>query len=114
MRADRFRDLRAEHAYSRKKLATLLGISESNIPRYENGTQLPSSDVLKKLAELFSVTTDYLVGLTDDPRASLREHEFTQDELRAISLFRATSSDNRQKILGVLEIMTDHHGDAGV
>lgn len=113
MRADRFRDLKAKEGYSRKKLAMLLDISESNIPRYESGDQLPSSETLKKMAQLFNVTSDYLIGLTDDPSTSIWETNLDRDELKTLTLLRETTPENRQKIIGVLQIMTDH-GSAGV
>ena len=41
--------------------------------RYEQGTREPSASVIIALANFFGVSTDYLLGLTDDPRRMLTE-----------------------------------------
>lgn len=66
---ERLRELREEHGYSsRNKLADVLGIDRTTYSRIENGTtKTINSDVLVKLAELYDVSTDYILGLSDTP-----------------------------------------------
>lgn len=94
--------------YGRAKLAELLEIGETNIPLYEANKRTPSSDVVAKMAVFFNVSTDYLMGLSDDPNSPVRDSNISPDELKVLALYRATTSENRQKIIGVLEIMTGH------
>lgn len=72
---NKLRELRKRNGYSMDKLAELYNakfdgkLNKSTISRYENGLQEPIFTVVKNLAELFSVTTDYLTGsdeLTND------------------------------------------------
>lgn len=65
MRGDRLRNLREAANISQEDLALRLGISESQIWRYENTDTAPRSDVVVQLAEFFNVSTDYLLGLAD-------------------------------------------------
>ena len=48
---------------SREKLATLIGKSYSSIVAYEQGTRDPDTVIWKKLAEMFDVTVDDLMGV---------------------------------------------------
>jgi transcriptional regulator with XRE-family HTH domain len=113
MRGDRLKDLRVRHGYSRDKLANLLDIGEASIPRYESNSSLPSSEVLTKIAVLFGVTSDYLLGLTDDPTGYKDGGALTPSERGAIALMRMASPEEQTRMLRVLEIMTDH-GSTGV
>src|SRR5665647_3638385 len=48
---------------SREQLATLIGKSYSSIVAYEQGTRDPDTVIWKKLAEMFDVTVDDLMGV---------------------------------------------------
>ncbi|MGB9661917.1 MAG: helix-turn-helix domain-containing protein [Moorellaceae bacterium] len=67
--------LRKERGLSQYQLANLLGFSRGQISNYEQGTREPDYDTLKKIADFFNVSTDYLLGRTNDPR-SLKEKVF--------------------------------------
>lgn len=47
---------------SQAKLATEIGVSQRNVSYYESGDHVPPADVLKKLAVIFGITMDELVG----------------------------------------------------
>lgn len=87
MRGDRLRVLRDEFGFSRERLASLLEISESSVPRYENGNNVPSADVVSKMARLFGVTSDYLLGLSDE-RDGHAEQSFSPSEIAALTAWR--------------------------
>lgn len=58
--------LREERDWKKTELAKRLGISHSQVSRIESGeTGTLSSDILIRLAEVFDVSADYLLGLTD-------------------------------------------------
>lgn len=50
---------------TQREVAKRLGISQPSYIRYENGTAEPSLENLVKLADLFDVSVDYLLGRTD-------------------------------------------------
>ncbi len=62
----RLRDLRRENNLTSRDLAKLLNVSQPTITRWENGLQEPSKKNVKKLASYFNVSSDYLLGLTDE------------------------------------------------
>ncbi|NLU49253.1 MAG: helix-turn-helix transcriptional regulator [Syntrophomonadaceae bacterium] len=64
---DRLRQLREEHDLTQEQLGKVLNVKKAAVSKYETGYTVPDSETLKKLASFFGVSTDYLLGLTDDP-----------------------------------------------
>lgn len=61
----KLKSLRIEKQLTQKQVADRIGLAISAISSYESGTRYPSFDVLIKLARIFHVSTDYLLGITD-------------------------------------------------
>ncbi|QJA09097.1 helix-turn-helix transcriptional regulator [Romboutsia sp. CE17] len=51
---------------NQKELAQKANITEASLSRYENGIREPKSAVLTRLAEALEVSTDYLLGLSEN------------------------------------------------
>lgn len=81
---NRIKTLRLEKNINQKQLAAQLGVSASAIPAYEQGIRNPSLTVLIKLAHVFGVSTDYLLGL--DKIHSVSVENLTEEQIKAISL----------------------------
>ena len=64
--------LRKEKGWGQKNLASLLKVSVSTVSNYEQGVHLPDLPMLCRLTELFGVSADYLLGITDC-RKNMRE-----------------------------------------
>ena len=58
----RLRNLRESRGYLQKFVADKLGVRSNTLSGYENGTRSPDPDMLVKLADLYKVSTDYLLG----------------------------------------------------
>lgn len=63
---DRLRELRKEQGLSMVELGRILGLAESSISRYENNVRDPGGELVKRACIYFGVTSDYLLGLSDD------------------------------------------------
>lgn len=61
--AERLKELRVEKNLSQRSLAKELKISQAAIARWEANLQIPNIDSAILIANYFSVTTDYLLGL---------------------------------------------------
>ena len=61
----RIRDLREDHDLTQRQLAAMLGISQPQYNRYEQGYRDIPTDLLLKLAEIFNTSTDYILGRTN-------------------------------------------------
>lgn len=65
---DRIQLLKINKKLLQKEIAEAVGISVRTYQRYETGERTPDTDTLIKLADYFDVSTDYLLGRTDDPK----------------------------------------------
>lgn len=64
---ERMRNLRQDHDYTQKYVATVLGTSQTMYARYERGAnELPIRHLIT-LCRLYRVSADYLLGLEKEP-----------------------------------------------
>lgn len=68
MLSKRIHELRLGLGWSQVELANRLQISKQTVSNWENDNIQPSVDMLLRLAQVFGVTTDYLLGLENTPR----------------------------------------------
>ncbi|WP_424555716.1 helix-turn-helix domain-containing protein [Streptococcus agalactiae] len=61
------RDLREDYDFTQEYLAKYLSCSQSAYSRIETGKRQVSIDYLIQLSKLYQVSTDYILGLTDNP-----------------------------------------------
>lgn len=64
----KLRNLRAEKDVTLEEVATAIGTSRSLLSKYERGQTEPGLRALKKLADYYDVTLDYLFGFTSDKK----------------------------------------------
>lgn len=62
----RLKDLREEQDLTQNDLAKILKIARSNISKYENGDLDPNIEILKKYADYFVCSVDYILGRTNN------------------------------------------------
>lgn len=67
--AARLRQLRAERNEAQNVLADLLGVSINQISEMERGRKTTTFDRLVLLCEHYNISADYILGLTDEPKA---------------------------------------------
>ncbi len=58
----RIKDLRLQRDWTQTQLGEKISVTKASISGYENDTRSPDKDTLVKLANLFNVSTDYLLG----------------------------------------------------
>jgi len=59
--SDRLSALRKQRGLTQEALSDLIGVTKTQVYRYENGSSQPTLDVIKHLALALSVTTDQLI-----------------------------------------------------
>ena len=80
---NKLKNLRKQKRLTQKQVADRIGLAISAVSSYEAGTRYPSYDVLIKLARIYHVSTDYLLGMTD--KKELDISGLNDDEVEAIS-----------------------------
>lgn len=71
--------------FTRQQVAQLIGVSESMIGLYETGARQPSLTNLIKLASLYKVTTDYLLGCEKNGTDSISISGLSPQQIQAIT-----------------------------
>lgn len=63
----RLRDLREDHDLTQRQVAAMLNMPQPQYFRYEQGYRDIPTDILIKLADYYRVSTDYILGRTNNP-----------------------------------------------
>ena len=71
MLGSRIQELRGALGWSQVELAKHLGVAKQTVSNWENENIQPSIEMLVRLAKLFHVTTDYMLGLENVPRLNV-------------------------------------------
>jgi len=84
---DRIKQLCNENDLTFNKLEITLGLGRGSVSRWDKN--IPSADKLQKVADYFNVSTDYLLGRTDNPLLEPPTLVLTPDEQAAVEAFLA-------------------------
>lgn len=114
---ERLKETRKAKRISRNKVADYLGINPATYGRIEKGDiQTINSDYLIKLSELFGVTTDYLLGLSNVPERTYYDVERLGLSVNAAKNLLSGKADGRvmnelllnKKFLTATRLMADY------
>ena len=64
----RIRELREDHDLTQRQLAEMLHMPQPQYFRYEQGYRDIPTDILIALANIYQTSTDYILGLMDNPK----------------------------------------------
>lgn len=84
----RLRQVRERLGISQAELARRIGTGANQVPRYENGQAEPSPTQIKKLAHYLAVTSDYLLGLADQPSQPIATTDLAPHERQLVEALR--------------------------
>ncbi len=79
---NRIREIRKEKGLSQLELAKKLNVNQTAVSQWERGTTLPSASVLLKLSSILDTSSDYLLGISNDPRSLIYEDQEIMDEVK--------------------------------
>lgn len=92
---DKIRLLRDKADISQAELARKLSVTRSSINAWESGLSAPTAVYLVELAKFFHVSTDYLLGLTEEHQLNLSG--FTEDEVQLLYSLAKYFDQNKEK-----------------
>ena len=76
---NRINTLLAEQGKKQKELSEYLGgIPENTISYFCSGKRIPNTSQIKKIADFFNTSSDYLLGIVDNPSTDVRHIELTE------------------------------------
>lgn len=98
------KSLRTRKGMTQSELGEKLNISKVSISKYENGNQFPDTDTLQKIADVFSVSTDYLLG-RESEKYNIPENlafdnlaGLTEEDLNKVNDYIAIIKRHREEI----------------
>ena len=105
----RIRTLRKDKGLTMKQFGERIGMAESTISLYESGKRQPDNETLKKIADFFDVSTDYLLERTDDKNQKPGETNIKFDEF-SYAMYNESkelSEDDKQRLLTFARMLKD-------
>lgn len=118
MNTERLKQARESANLTQLQTAKLLGISDGTYKNYEQGKREPNNTLLVQIADLFDVTTDYLLGRTKpaeqpNPILQLTNEEMEQRLLAAY--FKLPKKIRESFIQGMTDELSkrDESSDSG-
>lgn len=71
----RLKYLRTRHKLTQEQLGQKINVTKVSISGYESGNRTPDTETLQKIADIFEVSVDYLLGRTDDDSLTGKKEE---------------------------------------
>lgn len=102
------RILRESKGLTQTQLAQIVGVSQQSIQKYETSEVEPDIEILKRLADAFDVSVDFLIDhqiCGEEPRFPITKSEFT-----LVEHYRRIDPESRKVILNLLKILPDKKG----
>ncbi|MBC2398001.1 helix-turn-helix domain-containing protein [Clostridium tetanomorphum] len=79
---NKIKNERLKKGLSQPELAKIMNVSKQTISNWENGNRIPDVLTLKKLADFFDVSTDYLLCRTDQPQGIIQKATIDGNEIQ--------------------------------
>ena len=97
--------LRTQKGLSQQKLADILHTSQQSIYKYENNITTPDIETLKRIADFFETSIDYIVGYTELPHKiePTVDVVLNQDEVTLIEKYQNLSPKRRSVIHSIID-----------
>lgn len=109
MLSERLKSLRLESKITQKEISDKLEIGQGTYARYEKGDRKPTGEILNKLANFFNVSTDYLLGNTDNKNSTKFEDDLEESLNTARAFSGKPISDHDREVMR--EILTEMFKD---
>lgn len=103
---NRIKELRVRKHISQEALGKELGVSQQLISRVEIETQTLPVDLLIKISEYFRVTTDYLLGLSDEKyneKIKTVNTSIMEEHCDLIAMYQSLSRRDRKLVISMIE-----------
>lgn len=111
MLTERLKKARKSNRLTQEGLAKKVNSTKGTISNYENGHSTPSNEMLIELSKVLDVSTDYLLGRSDNKDINSNEFTLAQEDLdpeilEMIEVIKTLPEDEREKVFNVFKAMT--------
>ncbi|TBV87128.1 MULTISPECIES: helix-turn-helix domain-containing protein [unclassified Lysinibacillus] len=84
----RLKYLRKSNNKTQQDIADILGITRPAYTAYEQGKRNPDYEILEKIADYYNVSTDYLLGRTENKEALHKQAGISDDDYNNLSAYQ--------------------------
>lgn len=98
MLGNRLAYIREQRGLTQAELAEIVGLHYQQIWRYENNKTEPDGKIVASIAKALKVSTDYLLGVTDNPTPYI-DAELTEMERHALNAWRSGQKYEAIKVI---------------
>ena len=105
MFALRLKELREKKGLSQKAFSAKLGVSQSTVGMWESQKREPNFETTEKIANFFGVSTDYLLGRTDEPKPVDLDKELEGVRFALYSESEELTDDDKQAVLDFVRFL---------
>ena len=74
---------------------------------YENTSRLPDLETLKKIAQLFDISLDYVAGYTDVPYTLKKRREISDEEMSFMSVYRQLNAAEKAALYELIRLLVE-------
>ena len=100
---ERLIELRKERGFNnRSEFADYIGMPSTTLRNYETNVREPGHVFLKQMADIFHVSIDYLLCMTDDRTPYQEKSTFSKNELEHIRKYRSLDKSGQEHVDTVL------------
>ncbi len=105
---ENLRILRERQGKSQVNVAVHVGVAQEMISSYESGRALPSAKTLIKMAKYLDTSTDYLLGLTNDPTPVrlFNRSSLSSQEIKFLIKFAHLAVEDQIKLIGYMDALS--------
>ena len=86
MDGSRLKEIRKDHNDTQEMLAAKLGFSLATVRKWEQGLSEPNLDTICRICRMYHITSDYLLGLSDEDPLLQQERQEKLSEAGRVSL----------------------------
>ncbi len=94
---NRIKEVRKQKKLSQVELASKLGVNQTAVSQWERGSTLPSGNLLPKLTALLDTSSDYLLGISDEPPVKIDPDDIISKITRQIVLDTLEMDESSKK-----------------
>lgn len=101
---ENLKELRKATKTTQNELAEAIGVSQQSINKYENHNVEPDIESLRRMADYFGTTIDYIVGQSElrYKVEDIQNYALNDDEAEFIAAYRQLTPSQREAVVGVM------------
>ena len=96
----RIKELRKEKGISQEELANAINVKNYTIGNWERDRAEPSIEAIMQMADYFEVSTDYILGRSNEIGQVQTNANLEQDEVQLLDLYRQMNFQDKNQLIG--------------